>query len=109
MIALGAAVAAQALVLWNATGRAAWTRYYDADRAAREAEQESLADLFEGTGIHDAHGELEEIPNRFALGMLPSGADRHVVSVLTIGGPGALMMVGGVVGLVFGGKGKKEG
>lgn len=103
--ALGAAVALQALALWNATGRAAWTRYHDAERAAAEAaaSEGSLADLFEDTGVHDdAGGALEALPNAFALGLLPSGPDRHAISVLTLAGPGALIAMWSVGGLVFG-------
>lgn len=103
--ALGVAVAAQALVLWNATGRAAWTRYHDAARAAEEAAARggSLADLFEDTGVHDdAGGAPEALPNAFALGMLPSGPDRHAVSVLTLAGPGAVVALWSLGGLAFG-------
>ena len=103
--ALGVAVAAQALVLWSATGRAAWTRYHDPERAAAEAEaaEGSLADLFEDTGVHDdAGGALETLPNAFALGLLPSGPDRHAISVLTLAGPGALIALWSLGGVVFG-------
>ncbi len=103
--ALGVAVVAQSLVLWNATGRAAWTRYHDAARAAEDAaaREGSLADLFEDTGVHDdAGGAPEALANAFALGMLPSGPDRHAVSVLTLAGPGALMALWSLGGLAFG-------
>ncbi|MBL0921095.1 MAG: hypothetical protein IBJ10_03085 [Phycisphaerales bacterium] len=104
-LALGVGIAAQSVMLWNATGRAAWTRFYDAERAAEEAAAAggSLADLFEGTGIHDdAGGAPEALPNGFALGLLPSGPDHHAISVLTLAGPGALIVLWSFGGLLFG-------
>lgn len=101
---LGVAITMQALALWDATGRAAWTRFHDAERAAAEAEAQSgsLADLFEGTGVHDdVGGALETLPNEFALGLLPSGADRHAISVLTLAGPGALIALWSFGGLLL--------
>jgi len=101
---LGVAIVLQTLALWDATGRAAWTRFHDAERAAAEAAAQggSLADLFEGTGVHDdAGGALEALPNAFALGLLPSGPDRHAVSVLTLAGPGALIALWSFGGLLF--------
>ena len=93
-----AAVALQTVVLWSATGRAAFTRHFDEGRAQREAGApgESLADLFEGTGLNDDAGEIETTPNRFALGLLPSTYpwavwDKHFASVATIAGPAAFI------------------
>ncbi|TVQ64166.1 MAG: hypothetical protein EA379_02450 [Phycisphaerales bacterium] len=86
-------VLVQAVALWRATGGAGFTRYFDEARAAREAAQEpSLSDLFEGTGLDDAHGKMEAVENRFALGLLPSGPDKHAVSVLTLALPSLLAL-----------------
>ena len=93
----GLSVCAQAVVLWRATRIEgyAFTRYYDEDRAQREAEavEESLADLFAETGLEDNTGPIESIPNRFMLGVLPGGPGRDAISVLTLAGPGALVSV----------------
>jgi len=108
---LGVAIVLQTLVLWDATGRAAWTRFFDAERAAAEAEAQSgsLADLFEDTGVHDdAGGALEALPNAFALGLLPSGPDRHAISVLTLAGPGAVIALWSFGGLLFGRRGGRS-
>lgn len=92
LAAVVAAPAVLAFLLWDATGRAGWTRYRDADRAEREAAaaEESLADLFEDTGVNDELGALDTVPNEFALGMLPSGGGRHLVSLATIAVPSLL-------------------
>lgn len=90
-----ALVAWQAFLLWSATGRAGFTRYHDAARAAEEAASGGVADLFEGTGLEDETGSLEEVPNDTALGALPGAYpwmvhDRHFVSLATLGVPAAL-------------------
>lgn len=100
----GVAVCAQAVVLWRATRLDGYTftRYFDEDRAAREAEasEESLADLFAETGLEDNTGPIESIPNRFMLGVLPGGPGRDAISVLTLAGPGAIVSVIAFVGLL---------
>lgn len=95
VVVLGALlVIAQSLILWHATGRAGFTRYFDEAREAERAQREpSLADLFEGTGLHDERGVLEDLPNRFALGLLPSGPDHHAVSVFTLVAPATLALL----------------
>lgn len=92
-------VAAEAYLLWSATGRAGFTRYHDADRAAREAaaKDKSLGDLFEGPGLEDTTGPMQSPPNGFALGLLPSGGGEHLVSLVTLAGPA---LVAGVLALV---------
>jgi hypothetical protein len=93
----GALVALQALALWNATGRGAWTIHFDPARAEREqaASSAGVADLFDDTGLQDAAGKLERVPNEFRFGLLPSTYpwrvwDKDFPSVATVGGPGAL-------------------
>jgi len=86
-----------AAMLWNATGRAGYTKYFDAERAQRMAEadaEESLGDVFEeaGTGV----APPEPLKNRFELGMLPGSPnpiDKHFVSLATIAGPAAVAAV----------------
>ena len=83
------AVAGLAFLLWDATGRAGYTRYPDPARAAREKQgsEQGLGDLFEGSGLNDSAGKLATIPNDFALGVAPSGPGKHAVSFVTIAGP----------------------
>lgn len=83
------AVAALAFLLWDATGRAGYTRYPDPARAAsdKKAAEQSLGDLFEGSGLNEGSGRLATIPNDFALGLAPSGPGKHAVSLATIAGP----------------------
>ncbi len=99
----GLSVCAQAVALWRATriDGFTFTRYHDEARAAREANApgESLADLFADTGIEDNTGAVETVPNRFMLGLLPGGSDKHAISVLTLAGPGALVSLIAVLGL----------
>ncbi len=89
-----AAVVALTLVVWNATGRAGFTRYFDAARFERDraAAAGSVADLFEGTGVTDGAKPMEGAPNSFALGLAPSAGplDKGFASVATIAGPAAL-------------------
>lgn len=81
---VAAAVSIGAAAGWLATGREAFTRWPDArleaaDRPNAPAEDDLLADL----GLADGPAPAR-IESRFALGLLPSGADpRHVVSVAT--------------------------
>jgi hypothetical protein len=100
----GLAVCAQAVVLWRATRIEGFTftRYHDEDRAARENERagDDLSDLFAETGLEDNTGAVEAVPNRFMLGLLPGGSDKHAISVLTLAGPGALVSVIALVGLL---------
>jgi hypothetical protein len=100
----GLAVCAQAVMLWHATRIEGFTftRYHDEERAAREDDSAgaALADLFEGTGIEDNTGAVEAVPNRFMLGLLPGGSDKHAISVLTLAGPGALVSLIAFVGLL---------
>lgn len=83
------AVAALAFLLWDATGRAGYTRYPDPARAAsdKKAAEQALGDLFEGSGLNEGSGRLATIPNDFALGLAPSGPGKHAVSLATLAGP----------------------
>lgn len=81
-----AMVAGQAVWLWDSTGRAVFTRYHDPQREKRESVG-GLAELFEDTGLEDETGPLETVPNRFTLGLLPSGGDHHMISVATLAAP----------------------
>lgn len=86
------APAGLALVVWDATGRAGWTRYHDPARAERDraAASEGLGGLFDGSGLNEGRGELAKVPNDFALGLGPSGPGKHAASVATIAGPALL-------------------
>lgn len=94
------------LALWNATGRAGFTRYFDAARAASDAQaaRGSMADLFEGTGVTQGSKPMESAPNGFALGLAPGGmpTDKRFVSVLTLAGPALLAGLISLCSLLFG-------
>lgn len=100
LTALGCAlvIIALTLLLWSATGRAGYTRFYDAERAQREAEaaEGSMEDLFADTGI----GTLPELENRFRFGLAPSGSGAHAASVVTIAGPATVVALGSMVSMV---------
>ena len=93
-----ALVIAQGVLLWDATGRAGYTRFADAERAAREAAAGSVAELFADTGLTDGDVRVAEVPNGFALGLLPSTYpwriwDPHLASVVTLAAPAFLVSV----------------
>lgn len=104
VVVCAGAIALQSYTLWRETRIEGYTftRYYDQARAQqqRDAKEESLADLFEGTGLEDNTGAMEEIPNRFMLGLLPAGAGRDAVSLLTLAGPALLVMLFAAMGIV---------
>lgn len=73
------------LVVWLATGRAIYTRFPDARRTALEPLQHQDGKLWPGTGERDVEAlaatRAEEFPNRFMLGLLPSGGGKYLLSV----------------------------
>ena len=92
-------VIAMTMLLWSATGKAGYTRFFDPQRAQRDAQaaQGSIEDLFA-----DAGAEIEALPeveNRFALGLAPSGPGKHLVSVITIAGPALVIAIGSLASL----------
>ncbi len=106
------AVMVEAAVLWRATGAEGYTKYpkpAEEESAESGSEDGGLSDLFSDTGLEDAHGELEELPNKFALGLAPSGPDKHVVSLLTLAGPAGLAALLTLVMPALGKRGKKNG
>ena len=94
-------VIVESLVLWSATNRDPFTRYHDAERAERDSNDQGLADLFgDSSSAADdtATSSLPPVPNQFRLGLLPSTypwriMDKHLVSVLTLAGPAAFIIV----------------
>jgi len=88
-------IMAQAWSLYDATGRAGYTKHHDPERAeqTRSAEGDGLADLFEEeTGAEP----IETIPNEFQFGLAPSAypwaiLDKHHASLLSTAGPAALI------------------
>lgn len=101
---------APTLALWYSTGQAGFTRLHDPSRSEAGP---SAADLFADTGLAgDADLRVQSVPNRFALGLLPSTYpwrvwDPHLASVATVGVPAALL---GVVGcrLWMGGRARNQ-
>lgn len=73
------------LVVWLATGRAIYTRFPDARRAALEPLQKQDDKLWptgtEPNADSRAATRADEFPNRFMLGLLPSGGGRYLLSV----------------------------
>lgn len=105
------AVMAEAAVLWRATGAEGYTKYpkpAEAQSAETSDEDAGLSELFADTGLEDAHGELEELPNKFALGLAPSGADKHIVSLLTLAGPAGVAALLTLLLPAFGRRSKKD-
>lgn len=96
MVVLGAAIAAQTVALCGATGWAVFTRYPSADLERMNADT-TLERAFAGTGLNDRLGEMGKIESRFAFGWLPFATwGREALSVATVGGPGALLVVVGL-------------
>ena len=73
------------LIVWLATGRAIYTRFPDARRAALEPLQQQDDNLWpvgaEPNADSRAATRADEFPNRFMLGLLPSGGGRYWLSV----------------------------
>lgn len=94
-------VIVESFVLWNATNRDPFTRYHDAERAERDSNDQGLTDLFgdsSSAAESAATSALPSVPNQFRLGLLPSTypwmiLDKHLVSVLTLAGPAAFVIV----------------
>jgi len=91
-----AAALLAALGLWLGTGGRAWTRFPSEGIAGAQGEPDGggLGDLFADAGLHDDHGELEEIDNAFRFGLLPSGAGREGLSVASVSGVAVAASVG---------------
>lgn len=101
-------VIAMAMVLWDATGRAGYTKYFDPERAAatQEAEEsDSIGDLFGEAGAEVE--SVDRIKNRFEFGLAPSGPDKHIASVATIAGPAAFAALLSLVLLVVDFRGRR--
>lgn len=79
----GALLVAGAAVLWAATGRETFTRYFNAELAAtdRPADPEADALLSSTMGPGDAPPRDPPLDNRFHMGLLPGGGGRHALSV----------------------------
>ena len=96
---ISAAIVAACAAAWLATGREAFTRWpnarlEDSDAPVSAAEQDLLGEV----GLDAAPSpEAAGFESRFALGLLPSGADpAHVASVAT-GVALALLLSGSVL------------
>lgn len=76
------------LVVWLATGRAIYTRFPDARRAALEPLQQQDDKLWPGAGERDVEAlaatRANEFPNHFMLGLLPSGGGKYMLSIVAI-------------------------
>ena len=112
MLAAGGLLIVQSLALWDSTGRAMFTRYVNEERAAAEAQaaQSDVASLFDDAGLNEGFESIELPPNHFALGLLPATYpwrvwDRDLFSVMTVAGPGALLIVFALLPWRFGRRG----
>ena len=90
-----AAAGGASLVAFGATGMYPYTRFKSEETAAMNAET-SLAAMFDDTGLDAGDGQIEQIDNVTAIGLLPSGPGLASISVATIMGP-ALFVAAGVV------------
>lgn len=78
------AVILAAVVVWLTTGRAVYTRFPDVRRTALAPLQLQDADLWPVEKGENSAKPSEEFPNRFMLGLLPSGGGRYALSVMTV-------------------------
>jgi hypothetical protein len=84
-----------AVALCGATGWERMTRFPSEDLARMNRPTE-LEDAFAGSGLNDRLGPLDKIESRFAFGWLPFPTwGREALSVVTVGGPGAALIVVG--------------
>ena len=80
IISLVASVAAVAV--WTSTGRDWYTKFQIVEVLEAAVDSE---DLFAATGLYDGDTQIKvEQRDEFRLGLLPSGADKHLISVATI-------------------------
>ncbi|MDX2147145.1 MAG: hypothetical protein SFZ23_06445 [Planctomycetota bacterium] len=89
---LALAVAAQAFILWDATGRRWFTRYRDPELENRLLTDVRQRATLEALGIPDADEQIP-IENHFTLGALPVGFNREGISLLTLAGPMLVLSV----------------
>ena len=82
------------LAAFVATGMYPYTRFKSDETAAVNAET-SLTAMFDDTGLDEGEGEMEQVVNVTAIGLLPSGPGRASISVASITGP-ALLVAGAV-------------
>jgi hypothetical protein len=93
---LGLAIAAQAVALCGATGWERVTRF-PSDDLARMNQSTDFEKSFAPTGLNDRLGPLGKIESRFAFGWLPYPTwGREALSVATVGGPGAALVLIGL-------------
>lgn len=76
-----AALVVAAVVVWFATGRASYTRFPDARRTALAPLQQQDENFWPGGIGESSASQTVEFPNRFMLGLLPSGGGRYLLSV----------------------------
>lgn len=77
-ILLGVAATIAGLALWAATGGDYYTKFRVVESVLKEADPD---DPFAGAGFD----ETETIArDEFRFGLLPSGADKHALSLLTV-------------------------
>lgn len=82
--AIGLFLLIAAVFAWLLTGRAVYTRFPDARRRAVELvyrEDERLWPQATPLGVTRVH---DMFPNRFMLGLLPSGSGKYVLSLATV-------------------------
>lgn len=93
-LVLGVAIFAECLIVWNATGRELFTAYPNAGRAQMRAYDAAASALFLP---EEGQEQASVTPNEFYFGLFPSGLDKHIASVATIGGPALAMAVAAVL------------
>ena len=80
----------QSTVLWWQTGRAGLTRYYDPERAAHERRAAAIDSVLDDPA--SAPTAPLGPPNSFALGFLPFGFGRHLISLITLSLPAIIVL-----------------
>src|SRR5690242_9557593 len=95
-VILGAAIAGQAIALCSATGGRAFTRF-PSPEIERLNRPSGLELLFAPSGLNDRLGEMDHVENTFSFGWLPYPTlRREALSVVTVGGPGAALVLIGL-------------
>jgi len=99
-VVAGLALIALSLGAWITTGREGYTRWPDAKLDAADQPTSAEAhDLLDDIGLAtDEDPPPPTIESRFALGLMPSGADpKHVISVVSASTIGLAMVIAGAI------------
>lgn len=98
IVAMALLVLFETYALHVATGSRTFTRYPDPELEASQSQPDPVAMLFYDPSVDERPPGIPPMDNSFGLGLLPAGAGKFLISVLTISLP--TLALGGV-GLLF--------